>query len=91
MLITEHTTQGRSSNEAASPSLLFSTVDLVRACCAHEQYDTWMALHGLPLGSAGIAHYWDAPPRSLRNKPMPFRSRRSRLMNMQHGKPSLIF
>ena len=49
--------EDRMPPEAASPSLLWSTVDLVRACCTHEQYDHWMALHGLPIGSAGIAHY----------------------------------
>lgn len=43
--------------EAAAPSLLFSTVDLTRCCCSQENYDAWIALHGLPMGSAGVAHY----------------------------------
>ena len=44
--------------EAAAPALLWSTVDLVRCCCSHEQYDAWMERYGLALGAAGIAHYF---------------------------------
>src|SRR4051812_31729719 len=43
--------------EAALPSLLLGTVDLTRCCCTQENYDAWITLHGLPIGSAGIASY----------------------------------
>jgi hypothetical protein len=47
----------RRSPEAAPPSFLLSIVDLTRCCCSQENYDAWIALHGFPLGSAGIAAY----------------------------------
>ena len=56
-LTPEQTSQGHPPNEAAPPSLLWSTVDLTRCCCSHEDYDAWMTRHGLVLGAAGVAHY----------------------------------
>ena len=51
--------------EAASPSLLWSTVDFTRCCCSHEGYDAWMAQHGLTLGAAGVAHYFACAAQAL--------------------------
>ena len=44
-------------HKAARRSLLVHIVDLTRCCCSQENYDAWMATHGLPLGAAGIASY----------------------------------
>jgi hypothetical protein len=42
----------------AAYDLLLSAVDLTRACCANDNYLTWLALHSDALhGSAGIANY----------------------------------
>jgi hypothetical protein len=48
---------GRRPPEAAPPSSLLGTVDLIRCCCSQENYDAWITLYGLPIGSAGIASY----------------------------------
>lgn len=37
-------------------NLFVTAIDLTRACCAHELYDTWIGLHSRDLnGSRGIA------------------------------------
>lgn len=39
--------------------LLITAIHLTRACCAHENYMTWLSINrGLLLGSADIANYF---------------------------------
>ena len=39
--------------------LLVTAIDLTRACCAHENYLTWLSMHrGKLAGSAAIANYF---------------------------------
>jgi hypothetical protein len=39
--------------------LLITAIDLTRACCAHENYLTWLSMHRSTLaGSAEIANYF---------------------------------
>jgi hypothetical protein len=49
--------QNRNDADRMPPSFLLGTVDLIRCCCTQETYDAWITLHGLPIGSAGIASY----------------------------------
>ncbi len=39
--------------------LLVTAIDLIRACCAHDNYLNWLSIHrGTLAGSAEIAHYF---------------------------------
>jgi hypothetical protein len=39
--------------------LLITAIDLTRACCAHENYLTWLSMHrGTLAGSTEIANYF---------------------------------
>jgi hypothetical protein len=54
----------------AAYSLLISGVDLTRACCASENYDAWIAVHGQAMGSPGIAHYFVLAAKTFAEHPM---------------------